>query len=126
EHPGIFQKRAAPSGDTTASPRGSTTVTGTQGTAELDLLSVMKASQAISGEIVLGDLVRRLMRTLLESAGAERGLLLLFGEERRAVELALGGGEDAVVRPEAALEEGSAALSVLRWVERTRESVVLD
>jgi len=45
--------------------------------AQLDLLSVAKASQAISGQIVLEDLVDTLMHILLENAGAQTGQLLL-------------------------------------------------
>lgn len=43
----------------------------------LDLASVLKASQAIAGEIVLGDLLRKMMAIVVENAGAQRGLLLL-------------------------------------------------
>ena len=44
---------------------------------QLDLATVIKVSQAISGEIVLEKLLEMLMRTALEQAGAERGLLIL-------------------------------------------------
>jgi hypothetical protein len=43
----------------------------------LDLDSVMKASQTLSGEIVLGKLLANMMQIVIENAGAERGLLLL-------------------------------------------------
>jgi hypothetical protein len=49
--------------------------------AQLDLLSVTKASQAISGQIVLEGLVDTLMRILLENAGAQTGQLLLVRNE---------------------------------------------
>ena len=41
----------------------------------LDLATVLKVSQAVSGEIVLEKLVETLLRTAIEHAGAERGLL---------------------------------------------------
>ena len=86
----------------------------------------MKASQAISGEIVLGDLVApRSCARSWRAPARSGGLLLLFGDERRAIELDPDAGRDADMLPEATLDEGSAALSILRWVERTRESVVL-
>src|SRR5260221_4508471 len=48
----------------------------------LDLATVIKASQAVSGEIVLGNLIKTLLRIAIEHAGAERGLLILFkGDE---------------------------------------------
>src|SRR4029077_16473445 len=43
----------------------------------LDLATVLKVSHAVSGEIVLEKLVETLLRTAIEHAGAERGLLIL-------------------------------------------------
>jgi predicted ATPase/signal transduction histidine kinase len=51
--------------------------------APLDALSLIKATQAISGEMVLEQLLEKLLRIVLESAGAERGALLL--EEKAAL-----------------------------------------
>ncbi|MEM7348902.1 MAG: hypothetical protein AAF485_32130, partial [Chloroflexota bacterium] len=42
----------------------------------LDLMSVIKASQAISGEIVQEKLLATLMKILIENAGAEKGYLI--------------------------------------------------
>ncbi|MFZ0425434.1 MAG: hypothetical protein WAL80_21340, partial [Xanthobacteraceae bacterium] len=44
---------------------------------QLDVASVVKASQALSGEIELPRLIDRLMTIALENAGADRGLLIL-------------------------------------------------
>jgi len=44
---------------------------------QLDVATVVRASQALSGEIVLEDLIRTLMIIAVEHAGAERGLLVL-------------------------------------------------
>ena len=108
-------------------PRGDQRATeGTSGAA-LDLMAVMKASQAISGEIVLGELLRKLMRTVVENAGAQRGLLVLKGEHEVIVEA--GGAAvsaDQILVSEAPLEDRSdVSLAIVRYVERTRESVVL-
>ena len=54
-----------------------TTTTGTRTSSVLDLTSVLKASQAISGEIVLNKLLANLMRVVIENAGAEKGYLIL-------------------------------------------------
>ena len=48
---------------------------------QLDLASVVKASQAVSSEIVLPKLIERLMTIALENAGADRGLLILPAED---------------------------------------------
>src|SRR5208337_642230 len=50
----------------------------------LDLATVIRVSQAVSGEIVLEKLIDTLMRTAIEQAGAARGLLILpRGAEQR-------------------------------------------
>jgi predicted ATPase len=54
-------------------------------TEQLDLLSVVKASQAISHEILLPQLQETLLRLALEHAGAQHGALLLVDGERLAV-----------------------------------------
>ncbi|MDB5763132.1 MAG: hypothetical protein JWQ21_2127 [Herminiimonas sp.] len=47
----------------------------------LDLLSLVKSSQAISGEIIPARLLDRLMRTVIESAGAQKGYLVLVQQD---------------------------------------------
>ncbi len=96
--------------------------------AALDLGSVLKASQAISGEIVLERLLDALMRNLVENAGARRGVLLLLRGEQLVVEAEHRIGEAAVHMLGAAPLEGRPDLpgSVIRYVARTRETVLLD
>ena len=43
----------------------------------LDLATVIKVSQSVSGEMVLEKLIDRLMRAAIEHAGAEGGVLVL-------------------------------------------------
>ncbi len=92
----------------------------------LDLLSVLKASQAISGEITFEGLLRTLMRIAVENAGATGGSLVLVRDAgyhlaARAVvsdegtEVFLEGGDVAAALPE----------SVLDYVRRTRDRVVV-
>jgi PAS domain S-box-containing protein len=94
----------------------------------LDLATVIKLSQAISGEIVPERLIDTLMRTALEQAGAERGLLILSrGAEQRIAAEATTKGDLVTVHLR---DEVAAATvlpeSVLHYVLRTRESVILD
>ena len=44
---------------------------------DLDLATVIKVSQAVSSEIVPEKLIESLLRTAIEHAGADRGLLIL-------------------------------------------------
>src|SRR5262245_39718221 len=95
---------------------------------QLDLATVIKVSQAISGEIVLEKLLEMLMRTALEQACAERGLLIFSrGAEQRIAAEATTDGDFVTVHLR---EEDVAATvlpeSVLHYVQRTRESVILD
>ncbi|SDC61344.1 PAS domain S-box-containing protein, partial [Cupriavidus sp. YR651] len=94
----------------------------------LDLATVIKVSQAVSGGIVLETLIEMVMRTAVEQAGAERGLLILpNGGDQRIIAEATTGGEAVAVHLYD--EPVTAALlpeSVLYYVLRTRESVILD
>jgi PAS domain S-box-containing protein len=94
----------------------------------LDLATVIKVSQAVSGEIVIEALIDTLMRTAIEQAGAERGLLILQrGAEPRVEAEATIGGDTAVVQlRDQPITAFMLPESVLHYVLRTRESVLLD
>jgi PAS domain S-box-containing protein len=95
---------------------------------QLDVGTVLKAAQAVSGEIVLGELIKTLLRIAVEHAGAERGLLILFpGDEPRiAAEATTGRGQVEVTLRQTAASPAGLPESVLHTVIRTRESVILD
>jgi PAS domain S-box-containing protein len=95
---------------------------------QLDLGTVMKASHAVSGEIVLEKLIKTLMVTALEHAGAERGFLILsHGEELRvAAEARTGRQGEEVHLQEASVAPADLPDSLFRYVIRTQESVILD
>jgi len=52
----------------------------------LDLATVMKASQAISGEIVLDKLLAKLIELVMENAGAQKGVLILSQQGKLMIE----------------------------------------
>jgi PAS domain S-box-containing protein len=93
----------------------------------LDVATVIKLSQAISGEIVLEKLIDTLMRTAIEHAGAERGLLILArGDEHRIIAEATIRGDAIAVGPrQASVTAADLPASVLHYVVRTKESVLL-
>jgi hypothetical protein len=117
ENPSLHEERAASAAATIETP-----------VEQLDLATVMKVSQAVSGEIVLEQLIETLMGIVIEHAGAERGLLILpFGEEYRVVAEAKTGRDQVEVRVKQAPVASSALPdSLLRYVLRTQESVILD
>jgi PAS domain S-box-containing protein len=95
---------------------------------QLDLGTVMKASHAVSGEIVLEKLIKTLMAIAVEHAGAECGLLILSngGELRVAAEASTGSDEVEVQLQGALVTPSDLPDSLLRYVIRTQESVILD
>jgi PAS domain S-box-containing protein len=94
----------------------------------LDLATVIKVSQAVSAEIVLDKLIDTLMGTAIEHAGAERGLLILQrGVEQWIAAEATTGGDSIIVHlREASVAEAEVPKSIVYYVMRTRESVILD
>jgi PAS domain S-box-containing protein len=94
----------------------------------LDLATVIKVSQAVSGEIVLEKLIDTLMRTAIEQAGAERGLLILVrGAAQRITAEATTSGDTVVVQlRDQTVTKAVMPESVLRYVVRTQETVILD
>jgi PAS domain S-box-containing protein len=93
---------------------------------QLDLATVIKVSQAVSGEIILERLIDTLLRTSIEHAGAGRGLLIFPRDVEPRVEAEITtSGDTVVVRSR---KDGIAALprSIVHYVARTQESVILD
>ncbi|HEV7528911.1 MAG TPA: ATP-binding protein, partial [Solirubrobacteraceae bacterium] len=95
---------------------------------QLDLDTVVKASQAVSGEIELGKLIETLMRIAVEHAGAERGLLIMMRDDAPRIEAQAtsGRGTVEVTLRHAAVTRSELPEAVLHTVIRTRESVILD
>jgi PAS domain S-box-containing protein len=106
---------------------GSTSTIGTL-VEHLDLATVIKVSQAVSGEIVLEKLIDKLMRTAIQHAGAERGLLILpRGVEQRIEAEATTSSDRVIVRlAEASTAEAAVPESIVHYVVRTQKSVILD
>ncbi len=94
----------------------------------LDLATVIKVSQAVSSEMVLEKLIHTLMRTAIEQVGAERGLLILArgGEQRIAAEATTSGDTVNVEPRDMPVNETMLPESVLHYVLRTRDSIILD
>jgi serine phosphatase RsbU (regulator of sigma subunit) len=98
------------------------------GVSSLDFASIMKASQAISGEIRTEHLLSKMIDILIENAGAERGLLIQENEKHHLVVNAEGYAdtEEIQLMQATPLEKADLPLSIVRYVERTKETLVLD
>jgi len=94
---------------------------------QLDLESVMKASQLLSREIVLSNLLQMMMRIVIENAGATRGLLILEKDGQWLIE---GEGildiDEVTVQQSISIEESEhVPATLINYVSRTHEKVVL-
>ncbi|MGE0495341.1 MAG: diguanylate cyclase [Vulcanimicrobiota bacterium] len=94
---------------------------------ELDLAAAIRASHAISSQIVLAELVQSLVRLVLETAGAQRGLLLL--ESEGGLQVVCEGWVDTEIQLRSlelpAADYAECPQSVIHYVRRTREAVIL-
>ncbi len=117
-HPHLREKEPAPASTSTI---GATVE-------QLDLATVIKVSQTVSGEIVLEKLLDTLLRTAIEHAGAERGLLVMArgAEPRIAAEARIDGGMVLVRLCDEPVTAAMLPAAILHYVLRTRESVILD
>src|SRR5262249_53240178 len=95
---------------------------------QLDVTAVVKASQAVSSEIVLPKLIETLMTIALQNAGADRGLLILPCEDayRIEAEARAPGGQVEVMLCQASIAAPTCPEALLRYVIRTHERVLLD
>lgn len=95
----------------------------TKGSSEwLDLNSVVKASQTLSGEIVLGNLLEKMMHIVIENAGAEKGFLLLPKQTEWFIETE-GDIDNITVLQSTPIQNIST--NIVNYVIRTQEPVVL-
>ncbi|HVH40913.1 MAG TPA: ATP-binding protein, partial [Labilithrix sp.] len=97
---------------------------------QLDLLSVIKASQTISGVMLRDQLLRTLLRVVLEEGGARRARLVLSRQKELEVAAELALDEDAAQTQLFDTGGGEASSrvpkSILDYVQRTEERVLLD
>ncbi|MBD2454606.1 AAA family ATPase [Nostoc sp. FACHB-87] len=100
-----------------------------QNTSEaFDLATVMKAAQALSGEIVLDKLLAKLMQILLENAGAATGYLILNQADTLLIAASGSFAQPEInVRQSTPVESSeNLPISVINYVYRTGEHVVLS
>ncbi|MEG3898367.1 MULTISPECIES: AAA family ATPase [unclassified Microcoleus] len=121
------------------------TTTSTSGhSTSLDLGTIMKAAQALSGEIVLSELLNKLMTIVIENAGATGGSLLTkptFSSNQSenqwvisATGIVEGNDLQVLTNPQQPEEENTSVsllgnavpVAIINYVARTKETVVLN
>ncbi|MBD2694685.1 AAA family ATPase [Anabaena catenula] len=106
----------------------SISISNTGSTSNLDITTVMKASQAISGEIMLDNLLSSLMKILIENAGAQKGYLILADQEKLVIEAEGSINSEGTTLLQPIPVDNCQILSeaIVNYVARTKEIVVLN
>jgi PAS domain S-box-containing protein len=95
----------------------------------LDLLAIAKVSQALSGEIVTGQLIEKLMVIAVEHSAAERGLLILQREGKQrleAIACTAGYAGVSVQRVDVPASSTDVPEALVAYVMQSGQVVVLD
>ena len=140
KYPQLLPKSSATKSLTSTSTTAINFTSGSHSASALDLATVMKASQVISGEIVLDKLLTNLMKILIENAGAQCGYLILPSQ----AELGKGDG-NWVIQASGAVDSDNFTVlqsipiesvgahgcthlpvSIINYVIRTHETVVKE
>ncbi|MBO3457329.1 AAA family ATPase [Aetokthonos hydrillicola Thurmond2011] len=93
----------------------------------LDATTIIKASQTLASEIILENLLKKLMTIVIENAGAQTGFLVLKEQEQLFIQAEGAVDNSEVVVCQSVLAETSQQLpnSLINYVVRTREEVIL-
>ncbi|NLD46021.1 MAG: GAF domain-containing protein, partial [Clostridiaceae bacterium] len=96
---------------------------------ELDLMSILKASQAISSEIKLDKLLTVLLETVIENAGAQNGFIVLknvFDDNLYVEAIKSKNNEIKIMDSTPISDKLDVCLEILQAVIRTKEHVVIE
>lgn len=90
----------------------------------LDLATITKSAQAISKEIVFGNLLKKMMAIVIENAGAEKGYLLLGEDGKWLIQAECTIDTEATVLQSRPIEN-NLPISVIHYVIRTKSPTVI-
>ncbi|WP_086762564.1 ATP-binding sensor histidine kinase [Nostoc sp. 106C] len=109
-------------------PNNSTTSATTSVSAILDLATLFKASQTLSSEIHLDQLLVTLLNVLIENAGADKCALLLLEEEKLLIEAITTVGQSSTIMRSLPLEDSQdLPISLINSVKRSLQpSIVIN
>ncbi|MCP4103939.1 MAG: AAA family ATPase [Desulfobacteraceae bacterium] len=93
----------------------------------LDFETVMRASQAISGEIILPELLNKMMHIVIENSGAEKAFFLMERQGKFIIKAEADNANHAgTVHPEYAEVGDRIPAGIINYAARTHENVILD
>jgi len=131
-HPQLLPKTMTMTASETAIVTSTTVTTSQLSRISLDVVSVMKALQSLSSEIVLDKLLEKLMAIVMENAGAQQGFLVLQHDSGLLIQAhgVVETGDMVVlqalpIREEHGKPSPALPTALLHYVARTKEPVVL-
>jgi predicted ATPase/serine phosphatase RsbU (regulator of sigma subunit) len=129
--PIITQKNTATTRETIVQTLANTVTLSSSGSANsaiLDFATVIKASQALSGEVELDKLLSTLIQVALENAGAEKAFLILSKAGNLMIEATgVSGTKEATVLQSIPVEQSrEIPVTLINYVYRTSQTLVLD
>ncbi|MCB1180244.1 MAG: AAA family ATPase, partial [Leptospiraceae bacterium] len=96
----------------------------------LDIFTILKSSQAISEEIKLESLIEKIMKIMVENAGAQKGVFLLNSDKWFIKAIINNPSENVEILENIPLDtledENMIPLSLIHYSIRTNQSVLLD
>ncbi|MBE9226841.1 AAA family ATPase [Phormidium sp. LEGE 05292] len=121
------QKTLIPSNSITSMTARTFASTSLETSIALDLMTVMKASQAIKGEVELDRVLAKLMQIVLENAGAQSSVLILNRDAQLFIEATGSVDAQQIFLRQSIPVDGSdrIPLSIVNYVSRTHEDVIL-
>ncbi|MEG5065831.1 AAA family ATPase [Microcoleus sp. B3-A4] len=92
----------------------------------VDLPTVIKASQALSSEIKLDQLLTTLLQVVVKNAGAQTGALILKEEGNWRINVHCTNPQDCLLQSIPVEETEVIPLSLINYVKRTKETLIFD
>ncbi len=118
------QRRVEEAYPSTTMSMATATITGRE--PNQNLLSLLQASQSISGELEPPKLLDKILRVVMENAGAEKGFIVYRREQGLEVEAYLSGTQTETSTTPVPLDRcPHLSPAIVRYVFRTRQNVVL-
>jgi predicted ATPase/serine phosphatase RsbU (regulator of sigma subunit)/tRNA A-37 threonylcarbamoyl transferase component Bud32 len=115
--------------DKTIDTDSTTLKTGAAGIQTLDLTTVIKTSQTLSGEIDLRRLLSTIMKLSIENAGAQHGYLILENDADKKLYIEAAGQTDETVEVLKSIpfdDNDSLSEGIVNYVHKTGENIVLN
>ncbi len=127
KYPEVFLKTTTSSTSSDDGIIQSSSHTGTS-TEKLDLVSILKASQTLSGEIQLPNLIEKLMHTLVASAGADRGALLIPKNNDWLLAAQFSASDNQFIESDLVMDESETLipLRIVHYAINTQKHIITD